>query len=182
MNQLSLHQPHAIIMVGIPGSGKTFFASKFSETFGAPHLDLQAISKYAASPEAAGQLAYMYLTELLKTRQSLVLELSTETRANRTEVARVVRDAGYAPLFVWTQVDQATAKSRTRKSKLLSPDEFDALVKRFSPPHEREHAVVISGKHTYASQAKIVLKHLTARRSEMAKDSSGARRGRINVQ
>ena len=43
MNNLDLTTPRVIFLVGIPGAGKTFFASRFSEEFGAPFIDLEKI-------------------------------------------------------------------------------------------------------------------------------------------
>ncbi len=56
----------------------------------------------------------------------------------------------------------------------MQADEFDALVDSFDPPHEKERPVVISGKHTYTSQLKIVLKQLAGPVVNTAKPPAGA--------
>lgn len=170
MKLQSLQQPHAIIMVGTPGSGKTQFAQKFSEMFEAPFINLAYIAQRASTPEAAAELAYTQLTELLKTKSTIVLELSTDTRTRRTEIAKIVKQAGFNPLFVWVQVDEQTAKQRTLKAKTLAPEEFEAQIKQFSAPHQTERALVISGKHTYGAQARAVLRRLTEPRAAAAKE------------
>ncbi len=161
MKALSLAQPHAIIMVGIPGSGKTHFASKFSDTFNAPFINLDTLLPLALDIESAAQIAESQLKELLKTKQSILIEVNTATRQNRTELSKIVREAGYVPLIVWVQTDKVTAKKRVAKKDA----NFDELEKKFSPPHEKEHPTVISGKHTYASQAKTILQKLSAPRT-----------------
>lgn len=168
MKSLSLNQPHAIIMVGIPGSGKTFFASKFSDTFGAPYVSLPEIAKHVANIESADSLVELLLEELLKTSASIVLELDTSTRQKRTEISRYCKAAGYQTLFVWVQTDPETAKARIERDKSKDTATTETLSGKFSPPHDNEKAVVISGKHTYASQAKIILKHLSAPRAEIS--------------
>ncbi|MEO7904367.1 MAG: hypothetical protein ABIR91_01085, partial [Candidatus Saccharimonadales bacterium] len=45
--------------------------------------------------------------------------------------------------------------------------EYDRVVKRFNAPLPTETFIVISGKHTYASQAKVVLKRLSTPRTEI---------------
>lgn len=160
MKALHLTRPHAIMMVGIPGSGKTFFASHFSDTFNTPYLNLDDIEQRSADAAAAGELTVTFLTELAKTEQTFVLEGNSATRTWRTEFAKWARGHGYIPLFVWTQVDQATALKRTLKNGQMNRDEFIAALQSFSPPHPDEKPVVISGKHTYASQARTVLGHL----------------------
>lgn len=160
MKALHLTRPHAIMMVGIPGSGKTFFASHFSDTFTTPYLNLDDIEQRSVDATAAGELTVTFLTELAKTEQTFVLEGNSATRTWRTEFAKWARAHGYVPLFVWTQVDQATALKRSLKSGRLDRDSFAEALRTFSAPHPDEKPIVISGKHTYASQARTVLNHL----------------------
>lgn len=166
MKSLSLHKPHAIIMVGVTGSGKTFFAKKFAETFNAPYVGLEDILPFAYDYAAAQELVYNQLEQLVKTNLSIVVDGDTASRQNRTELARAIRDVGYVPMIVWVQTDPETAQQRISRDKNKRSVDFDAQMKRFSPPHPSEKPVVISGKHTYASQAKIVLKHLSAPRAD----------------
>ena len=168
MKLQSLQQPCAIVMVGIPGSGKTFFADKFTEMFEIPRVDLAYIADRSSSPETAAELAYGQLVEILKTKGTVMLELSTDTRASRAEIAKLVKQAGYSALFVWVQVDNTTALKRTLKAKSLTKDEFAAQLKQFSPPHPSEKAIVISGKHTYTAQARAILKRITEPRAALA--------------
>lgn len=171
MKALHLTRPHAIMMVGIPGSGKTFFASHFSDTFNTPYLNLDDIERRSADAASAGELTVTFLTELAKTEQTFVLEGNSATRTWRTEFAKWARGHGYVPLFVWTQVDQATALKRTLKAGRLSGDDFAAALQSFSAPHPDEKPVVISGKHTYASQARTVLNHLVTQNRPTAAPS-----------
>ncbi|HEU5121903.1 MAG TPA: AAA family ATPase [Candidatus Saccharimonadales bacterium] len=171
MKHLSLTKPHLIIMVGIPGSGKSFFAEKFADTFGAPYVcDKKIAMQVQGNIEAVTQLQ---LNELLKTKQSIIFDGASNTRVERLALAKKARAAGYESLIIWVQTDPATAKSRATSSKkgdtpLLSSEEYDKLVKRFTPPNVTEKPLVISGKHTYATQAKVVLKRLSAPRAEIS--------------
>jgi predicted kinase len=173
MKSLSLSQPHLIIVVGIPGSGKTFFAEKFAETFRAPYISREKILDIIDGPrDSIDTLVYYQLHELLKTRQSILLEGGADTHAERVEFARKARSCGYETLLIWVQTDQATAKSRYQKEnkpgRVSSSREYDQLVKRFAAPLTIEKHVVISGKHTYATQAKVILKKLSEPRAEIA--------------
>lgn len=168
MKSLSLGQPHAIVMVGIPGSGKSFFAEKFAETFGAPFVEAALFRHLAKDDEAAELLIQHSLKQLTATGQSIVLEVDTDTRVNRTELAKKLKKLGYQHLFVWVQTDRTTAANRCKKAFGMDKSEYEEKVRNFSPPHESEKPLVISGKHTYASQARMVLKRLSAPRSEAA--------------
>lgn len=183
MKSMSLNQPHAIIMVGIPGSGKSTFAEKFSHTFNAPFVDLEQIIPHARDNVAADELMLSQMQEIMRTKSSIVVEADASSRIRRTELARFLRDHHYQPLFVWVQTDTETAKQRSAKQKKIHPDNFASALKQFSPPHASEKVTVISGKHTYASQAKIVLKHLSAERTAQAIESPGpSRASRITIQ
>jgi hypothetical protein len=69
-----------------------------------------------------------------------------------------------------------TAKSRSlRRNPKRAGDElntsmeeetFASYVKRFTAPFKGEDFVVISGKHTFATQARIVLKKIVSPRAE----------------
>ena len=183
MKSLSLSQPHAVVMVGIPGSGKSTFAEKFSHTFNAPLVDLDKILPRARDEAAADELLMLQLEEIIRTKSSLIVEADASSRIRRTELAKFLRAHDYEPLFVWVQTDAETAKQRTAKAKKISPEQYISALKRFSPPHPSEQAIVISGKHTYASQAKIILKHLSADRAVQAVETPVPNRAaRITIQ
>lgn len=171
MKSLSPTKPHVIIPIGIPGSGKTFFAQQFAETFNAPYIHIEKIVRLSgASLTAAHKLAGYQLRELLKTKQSIIIEGLADTHAERTALAKQLEAAGYSLLLVWVQTDPVTAEQRaTKRSKdktnrILTLDQFDRLSRRFAMPSGAEPTLVISGKHTYASQARSVLKRLSAPR------------------
>lgn len=177
MKSLRLAQPHIIAVIGIPGSGKTFFAEKFTDTFSAPFINYDEIIELGGTSQVAAKRLFQYqLDELLKTKQSIIIEGLTDTRADRTELQKKAKSAGYELLLVWVQTDPTTAKYRaTRPAKdrtrePLSESEYDRTAKRFTAPSPNEPSTVISGKHTYASQAKVVLKRLTSTRTEAAEN------------
>jgi len=176
MKSLDVNKPHLIITVGIPGSGKSFFAEHFADTFKAPIISFDQIrNKLFVAPlfsdeesESIDRTMDHMLNQVLKTGRTVVYEGNTGIRANRTRIAKKARDLGYEPLFIWVQTESLTAKKRAVKpvagKPIIDARQFDVILKQFSTPHHVERAVVISGKHTYASQLKIVLKHLSKSR------------------
>jgi gluconate kinase len=168
MKSLSLSQPHVIILTGTKGSGKTYFAEKFADTFHAPLVSYERMYEIIGDDTIVSKAITHQLAELLKTKQPIVVDGLATTRTERAELSRKARDAGYDTINVWVQTDPATAKGRALKANknALNPDEYDKAVKRFTPPAATEKTVVISGRHTYASQARTVLKKLTAPRVE----------------
>ncbi len=191
MKPLSLSHPHAIIMVGLPGSGKTFFAEKFSDTFSAPFVALERITPFCDDPTSAATIAYHQIQELLKTQQTIIIETRANTPVERSIVIDLARSKGYKTLLVWVQTDLTTTKLRcvrTTKDSSRVPmtvQQYTQLAEYFTPPRENEKPVVISGKHTYATQAKTVLTKVSAPRAETTTRKTiparKAARGRRNV-
>lgn len=170
MKSFSLSQPHLLIMVGTPGSGKSFFAEKFSKTFQAPLVSYDKIVKLANQDGmAADRYASHLLAELLKTKHAVIFDGPAGSRSQRAELKKFALSSGYRPLFVWVQTDEATARSRfVKQNKRMgrrAAEQFAVKLREFIPPSDSEHpVVVISGKHTYATQAKAVLKNLASTR------------------
>ena len=164
MKSLQLDRPHAIIVIGIQGSGKTFFAEKFAGAFNAPFIEQAFFERLAADETKAKELMGSVLTEMLKTGRSILIELALPTKTERADLNRLLKQAGYAPLYVWVQVDMETAMARSHKATGVSADEYKQRVKRFTPPQQSEHPVVVSGKHTFATQAKVILRKISTPR------------------
>ena len=173
MKPMVTSKPHIIIMVGIPGSGKSFFAEQFATTFNAPMVSTDKIRDNIfekpnfSKPEEdiVNKVALYQLGEILKSGRTIVFDGSTGSRSERDYISKTSRTASYEPLFVWVQTELATAKSRTLKSKTdklsrMTEEQFSGRVSRFTNPNPNEKFVVISGKHAHSSQLRIVLKRL----------------------
>lgn len=176
MKSLSLTTPRVIFVIGKPGVGKTQFARKFADTFNAPYVEADQIRGIvtqdpaydSAEQKIVDRLVMLQMSELLKVSKTFLVETSTEAKVDRQNFAKWVRKHGFEPLFVWVQTDndtsydRATRASRINKDKIfiLPSERYEHLAKRFTVPGEEEKAVVISGKHTYASQVRTVLKRL----------------------
>lgn len=149
------------MMVGLPGSGKSFFAKQFADTFSAPYIDALTLTSYAKDVPAAMKIITNFASQIARTKQTFIYEGDTDSRALRAEFMQFAARNGYQPLIIWVQVDGKTAKSRTLKAGKMDEDTFESVVQNFSAPLQSEKPVVISGKHTYASQVKVVLASLS---------------------
>ena len=169
-------KPHLIMTVGLPGSGKSFFAEHFAETFKAPIVSYEKLKLLKKQQDFDGDgviddYAKYILKEIMKTGQTIVYDGLTNSKKERLELASIARKLNYTPLFVWVQTDEPTAKKWslriTDSHKFSVPEiEFENYKKKFTSPNHTENVVVVSGKHNYASQLKIVLKNLTAEQAQ----------------
>jgi len=171
MKPITPASPHAIVMVGIPGSGKSTFAEHFADTFKAPIINESRIAFEAGLNAAQTEaVSATMLNEVLKTNRTFLIEAVNLTKAKRAQITNTLTKAGYRTLVVWVQTEPSEAKRRATRPRPtgsgLTVGEFDAAFNAFQAPTEQEKATVISGKHTYATQIKTVLKQLAGSRPE----------------
>lgn len=185
MKALSLTRPLFILIIGLPGAGKSYFARHFSDTFGAPLVSVDVFRFELFDKPTFNQNEYglikrlleRQLQELIKTKNTILVDGVCNTRQERQDLEQLAAQHGYGTLIVWVQTDEPTAKNRSLQRNAKRPgdelnapmdiEQFTAWAKRFAAP-TREDCVVISGKHTYTTQAKMVLRKLAAPRAEKA--------------
>ena len=160
--------PHVVIMVGIPGSGKTTFAEHYAKTFQALFINSKQLALQAGSDEQEiERFVSALLPEALKTHQPIVLEVPAFNLQHRQALEDLITPAGYRTLLVWVQTETSEARRRATSRRATAPisrEEFADALAAFEPPTDKERVAVISGKHTYATQLKSVLRHLVTPR------------------
>ena len=184
MKSLSLSRPLILMVIGVPGSGKSFFARQFSTTFSTPIVSYDYIrSRLFETPSYDNKeealvysLAGQQITELLKTEKTFIVDGGLNDKNDRASLAKLAHKAGFGTLAIWVQTDEPASKMRsTRRNAKRSGDELNAslsseqfaiLARELTPPAAQEPFIVISGKHTFATQAKVVLKKLVTPREE----------------
>lgn len=170
MKPLTPENPHVIVMVGIPGSGKSSFAQHFAETFQTPIVSQTQLERlFGLDRSLSERISAHFFAEFLKTRRTLVIDGGMDRRANRMNLYKEVAKHGYQTLTVWVQTDTNESMRRSARPRPqgagLTVDQFTALLEQFQAPDHHEKPVVISGKHTYATQLKVVLKQLASTRA-----------------
>ena len=182
MKSLSLSRPLVIMVIGLPGSGKSFFSRQFAEMFGAPLVSVDFL-RHTISPDSVytteedsyvTALMTNQIAELCKTGKTFIIDGGLNHRTSRLAVERLATKHGYGKLTIWVQTDEPTSSARSlKRNAKRTTDELNAPMdsiafnryrKLFSIPTLSENIVVISGKHTFATQARVVLKKLVSPR------------------
>lgn len=167
--------PKLFCLVGLPGSGKTFFAEKFSDEYQIPFINLNKW-RFLLTPQPTfdraedakmTELAFDLLEQLFRTHKSILLEGNLYSRVDRQRYAQLARRYGYQPVVIWVQNADIEAKRRSirlnakaPKDFLIEPALFDELKRRFTPPNAAERPIAISGKHSFRMQYRSVLKRI----------------------
>lgn len=176
---LSGMQPLLVLVVGTPGSGKSFFARQFADSYRFFYVD---VGRYEGQLEGvkssnkevtrlAKKMADSTYEQALKSFKHIILEGPFYSIKEREEVLSRAKKAGFGTLIVWVQTDSETAGARAlnrdrrriddKNSLNLSRAELDSLSKSFQKlDSKKENFVVISGKHDFKSQGVIVLKKI----------------------
>lgn len=171
MKSIQTEKPTALLVVGAPGSGKTTFAKNFGDSFIAPVVYFEAIKLAAKNKSIAEQQFFSQIDELAKTKQLLVIDVCDQTQIDRSKLQDHLKKLGYVSRYVWVQTDPSIASERlqkkyriTKKSSSELIDKLTKIISSYSPLPIKYSPIVISGRHTFASQSKAVLSQLVAAR------------------
>ncbi len=148
-----MNKSRAILIFGAPCSGKTTFAEKFAQKFGLAYYDYGELAEEGFSHEAIMRI----LELIMRTRQTIVLEGGIDTENERAEVRNLLRKYGYEPSLIWVQTDVATLRMRLKskyRSVAKAKEYFDSVTSSMEAPTDFERPIILSGKHTFETQAK----------------------------
>ena len=151
------NKPRALLVFGAPCSGKTTFAEKFAAKFGLAYYNLDELK---AAHDFSRETILVILEEILKTRQTIIVEGELNTEKERTEIRNLLRKAGYEPTLIWLQTDVATIRTRLKmryKNVSKAKKAYDEAVAAMEAPAENEHPIILSGKHTFETQTRHVI-------------------------
>ena len=145
------------MLFGAPCSGKTTFGQRFAEKY---HLAYYNFDELAEEYKFSREVILIILEQILKTNQNIIFEGGLNTEKQRMEVRNTIRNSSYEPALIWIQTDIATIRNRLKnkfRSVKKAREFYDSAIKAIEAPAETEHAIILSGKHTFETQTKHVI-------------------------
>lgn len=170
------NKPLLILLYGFPGAGKTNFASHMTDVLDCAHVhgdrirhELFEEPRYDEQEEEIIKQLMDYMTEeFLKAGISVIYDASMSRKSDRHIMRELARKKGAKTLLVWFQIDPDTAYGRLRRRDRRKTEdkyaidytesEFRHAASKMQHPMPTEDYVVVSGKHTFASQKSSLFK------------------------
>lgn len=168
-----INQPLLIAIIGQPGTGKTFFASQFANTFNTPFISANSIRSLVYKKPTYDQkeedvittLVYLQLAETFKTKKAIVLDTPLQTKKERDDLSRIAKKAGYRLTLILMQSNDIVAQNRATdpvKPDSMTDQQYKMVLKAFEQPDIKENVIVLSGQHTFKSQLRLVINRLSS--------------------
>ena len=165
------------ILVGLPGSGKTYLTRQLGQRLGASSVSAEQIravildqpSLKAAEERLVRRIALFLVEEFLKAGSPVICDLPAQTAAQRLELQKLAKKYRCPVVILYQQVDKQAAWLRCqsrhshqiddRYALNLDQSTFKRLCSNLETPAEGE-IIVISGVHAFETQARIILRRL----------------------
>ena len=148
---------------------KNTFGQRFAEKY---HLAYYNFDELAEEYKFSREVILIILEQILKTNQNIIFEGGLNTEKQRMEVRNTIRNSSYEPALIWIQTDIATIRNRLKnkfRSVKKAREFYDSAIKAIEAPAETEHAIILSGKHTFETQSRHVLAGLAGMAVEQQK-------------
>lgn len=177
MSKTELSKPVLICLYGLPGAGKSFVARNLSSSIRIAHVSSERIRselfqapRYDPQENAIVLHLMNYMTEeFLAAGLSVVYDTSALRIAQRRNLRALAQDHKANYLLVWLQIDAESAFARTQQRDRRTTDDrysqpqtrasFESLMAAMQNPTDEEY-IVISGKHSQATQKNNVISKL----------------------
>lgn len=174
-------RPVLFYTIGLPGAGKTTFASSLSNWLGVPHLRGDKIGlELFRFPTYSPQEREMVYAEMhnraadsLRSGQHVLYDAAVNTRVQRDELTALARQHGGQAIGIWMQVATPLAKKRAGTARdsglagavirIIPPHIFDQYAAAFEAPHHTEDVIVLAGDANFGLQYRRLQRQLAKR-------------------
>lgn len=132
-----------ILVVGPPGSGKTFFSEHLAELIGAVHLNINIIrnrmGRKGRYDEKTENLAFLNLldqaADYLASGRDVIVEGTYPKNEQRKIVADIARNAGLPAILIEILADDKTVEERLKNERKFNSNDI-AFYRRMKNEYE----------------------------------------------
>jgi predicted kinase len=177
MNKVVLSKPILICLYGYPGAGKTYVSRHLAEALHVAHINSDRIRgelfqspRYDVQENAIINHLMTYMAEeFLSAGVSVIFDSNAMRIAQRRKLKELAKKHHTEFMLVWLQIDPESALYRTQNRDRRTNDDrfaqphtsesFSEFIRNMQNPLE-ENYLVISGKHTFATQKSAIVSRL----------------------
>ena len=159
-----------IVVFGLPGVGKTYFASTLAKRIGALHLSTDKVRKDMNLRDYDEQSKLLVYEELLnkverasRTHQHIILDATLYKRVIADEIRQKILALGSQLVWIEIVADESLIIDRLRKSRPDSDADYKVYlkVKKEFEPFPGDHLTIESTNNNIDEMIRIALKAIT---------------------
>lgn len=170
MLKTKLTRPAVIMLLGLPGSGKSYTSAHIADLLGMALISEDKIREslfeepnFDKDEEAVVmQMMIMMMEQYIALGIPVMFDTGLNKVVERKNIREISRKYKADTLLIWLQVDRETARIRTKitkKQNAINDKIFDITLDKFQAPQNEDY-IVVSGKHTFDSQKQIIVRKL----------------------
>lgn len=134
-----------VLVYGLPGTGKTFFARNFAKETGAVHLNTDLVrEKLDAKGQYDDNTKQQVYNELFKqvmrelnAKKDVVVDGTFHKHIRREHLKKMAAESNLPIFFIEVKADEKTVKKRLKKTRKNSEADFD-VYKNLEQDFEKE--------------------------------------------
>ncbi len=134
-----------VLVYGLPGTGKTFFARHFAKETGAVHLNTDLVrEKLDAKGQYDDKTKQQVYNELFKqvmrelnAKKDVVVDGTFHKHVRREQLKKMANESNESIFFIEVKADEKTVKKRLKKTRKNSEADFD-VYKSLEQEFEKE--------------------------------------------
>ena len=159
-----------IIVFGLPGSGKSYFASKLAKKLRARYVNSDVIRNqlFAVKEYSQGEKKKVYnemvreMKKAVQQNENIVLDATFYKKSVRKKFGEAVKEFGQSIKFIEVWADQKIIKERLSRKRRYSDADYSVhlYIKDVFEPMNREHLILQSTQRNIDEMLNAALKYI----------------------